>query len=179
MFENIELLNWLAPLLGIFLSISLNLVIWLIQRQVNKKSITIERRKEMLAADKANTENIQTITAQYEILSESYIDTRRKLTELTIQANENCFTLKEHESELLKVAKVNRLLSKRNIEIEKEITFLKEENVLLKAQLDEQKEMLMTEKKSNRELKDGVDILINQIKRMSVSPQWTPPQMEE
>ena len=137
----------------VLLTIVLNFGVWGIQRLVNRRVVFIERRKANASAIQEENDTLEDILKNYKELSESYVAQNITLRQLTEKTDKN---------------------EQKIVNMEKKIQTISEENVALKNESAEQRKMIEFEKNQSQILRDGIHILIAQIKAVPLTPKWEP-----
>lgn len=145
-------------IIAIIVTTLLNAGYWIFQRIVNKKTILVERRKTEVSLISDEAATIDRVLDSYNDLTRKYLETSTELTVLKQRLEENTCNLEEMKRDLEKLSL---------------------ENIQLRTESDEQRRLIEIERKSKEELQRGINILIDQLKSIPVSPKWKPDKLNK
>ena len=153
---------------------AIQLIIWagsklLDYRRNNKQDKKIESETKNIDAE--TNESLRLAIAD---LTEKYLDVNNKHLKTYEELSRLSLDVDSYKSEitLLKAQMIN--VREENIKLKSDIIQLQKENYSLKEESGNQKKLIEKERGESEKLREGINILMTQLKEKQVSPVWKP-----
>lgn len=137
------------------------LTIWLLQKITDKKKTKNENLKTESETKNVDADTISKLSNSIDDLTKNYMELNDKFIETTIELRRVAFESDLSKTELVSLKSQMEVMKNENIELVKKNIFFERSLAVLQNE--------------NAEQKEGIRILIEQIKSVPLSPIWEPP----